>query len=301
MGRLEVGPSDGGAMPRLVATTRMGAISFSEGPPEEREAPDIPALCTVMKTARPGTVSPRSASAPLHHLAVNLFPHLLLDLPGVPCEQRQEPLGPANEHRHHHSTAPAPPLLQKEARSKESKIPPKSAPSQGSACYASTGNQAIHTVLPMVSRQVTTPQTAWVPLQEAGTAAGTALWWRSTPPPVAGLQRHRLLMTSISCRETTCTTSLRRWSSPSGHCTNFGGGSHGVVVAGAREGAAQLRRLPGGLVDDDDVAALHLLVHHHVDHASAPMSDTVSADVRRLLAPASRLGRAPAVAWPVLI
>ena len=30
----------------------------------------------------------------------------------------------------------------------------------------------------------------------------------------------RLLMTSISWSETVCTTSLRFWSSPSGHCTN---------------------------------------------------------------------------------
>lgn len=31
----------------------------------------------------------------------------------------------------------------------------------------------------------------------------------------------RELMTSISCRDTVCTTSLRFWSSPSGHCTNL--------------------------------------------------------------------------------
>uniref|UniRef100_A0A6B0U339 Putative secreted protein n=1 Tax=Ixodes ricinus TaxID=34613 RepID=A0A6B0U339_IXORI len=31
----------------------------------------------------------------------------------------------------------------------------------------------------------------------------------------------RLLMTSISCRVTVCTTSLRFCSSPSGHCTNL--------------------------------------------------------------------------------
>lgn len=31
----------------------------------------------------------------------------------------------------------------------------------------------------------------------------------------------RELMTSISCRDTVWTTSLRFWSSPSGHCTNL--------------------------------------------------------------------------------
>ena len=37
----------------------------------------------------------------------------------------------------------------------------------------------------------------------------------------------RLLMTSISCSVTVCTTSLRFWSSPSGHCTNLVWKQHG--------------------------------------------------------------------------
>lgn len=39
----------------------------------------------------------------------------------------------------------------------------------------------------------------------------------------------RLLMTSISCSVTTCTTSLRFCSSPSGHCTNLVAGPAGKV------------------------------------------------------------------------
>lgn len=37
----------------------------------------------------------------------------------------------------------------------------------------------------------------------------------------------RELMTSISCRDTVCTTSLRFCSSPSGHCTNLVYGAKG--------------------------------------------------------------------------
>lgn len=45
----------------------------------------------------------------------------------------------------------------------------------------------------------------------------------------------RELMTSISCRDTVCTTSLRFWSSPSGHCTNLVYGA-GVGEEGRRQG-----------------------------------------------------------------
>lgn len=44
----------------------------------------------------------------------------------------------------------------------------------------------------------------------------------------------RELMTSISCRDTVCTTSLRFWSSPSGHCTNLVCGTRGRVQAWTR-------------------------------------------------------------------
>lgn len=53
----------------------------------------------------------------------------------------------------------------------------------------------------------------------------------------------RELMTSISCRDTVCTTSLRFWSSPSGHCTNlvYGAGVGFGVDKGRKEheGGAQ--------------------------------------------------------------
>lgn len=39
----------------------------------------------------------------------------------------------------------------------------------------------------------------------------------------------RLLITSISCSVTTCTTSLRRCSSPSGHCTKRVAGPAGAI------------------------------------------------------------------------
>ena len=47
----------------------------------------------------------------------------------------------------------------------------------------------------------------------------------------------RELMTSISCRDTVCTTSLRFWSSPSGHCTNlvYGAGVGFSVDKGRKE------------------------------------------------------------------
>ena len=54
------------------------------------------------------------------------------------------------------------------------------------------------------------------------------IWVRSSGliSPVSPANRARkpcvlLLMTSISCNETVCTTSLRFCSSPSGQCTNF--------------------------------------------------------------------------------
>lgn len=105
----------------------------------------------------------------------------------------------------------------------------------------------------------------------------------------------RLLMTSISWRDTVWTTSFLFCSSPSGHCTNCvckdntqrGHGphkatllcvdlkknkkttaavkshwrivpeylsSHGIIVSGSGEGAAQLADLPSGLVDGNNIS-----------------------------------------------
>lgn len=51
--------------------------------------------------------------------------------------------------------------------------------------------------------------------------AGGMSGWRAEPEKRARKPCVRELMTSISCRDTVCTTSLRFWSSPSGHCTNL--------------------------------------------------------------------------------
>lgn len=56
-----------------------------------------------------------------------------------------------------------------------------------------------------------------------GRALGEDEGWgrRASPEKRARKPWVRELMTSISCRDTVCTTSLRFWSSPSGHCTNL--------------------------------------------------------------------------------
>ena len=49
----------------------------------------------------------------------------------------------------------------------------------------------------------------------------------------------------------------------------FGGGTHGVVVAGARETSAELRDSAGGFIDGNNVARVDLLLGQRFDHLGA--------------------------------
>ena len=53
----------------------------------------------------------------------------------------------------------------------------------------------------------------------------------------------------------------------------FGVGAHGVVVARAGVGAAELGDLAGGLVDGDDIAGHDLFLGHRIDHLGAHVVD----------------------------
>lgn len=58
-----------------------------------------------------------------------------------------------------------------------------------------------------------------------------------------------------------------------GAADELGVRTDGVVVAGAPDGAAELGDLAGGLVEGDDVAALHLLPGERLDHLAAELVD----------------------------
>lgn len=76
--------------------------------------------------------------------------------------------------------------------------------------------------------------------------AGTGRDGRASPEKRARKPWVRELMTSISCRDTVCTTSLRFWSSPSGHCTNLVYGAKGEVETRAEQSVKGEPKRAGG-------------------------------------------------------